>query len=136
MTTEAFIYEAIRTPRGKGKNGSLHSVKPISLVTGLIVLMIGLALIRVGIQYSAGGVPLMGKPEFGSLSMWVPALVVIVVTLAIKFFARGFLSVAAVFVGIVAGDLVALAMGPVRPGWATTQARATWAGVAECAAAT
>ncbi|MBY4130614.1 acetyl-CoA C-acetyltransferase [Rhodococcus fascians] len=36
MITEAFIYEAIRTPRGKGKNGSLHSVKPISLVTGLI----------------------------------------------------------------------------------------------------
>ncbi|MGN5238001.1 MULTISPECIES: acetyl-CoA C-acetyltransferase [unclassified Rhodococcus (in: high G+C Gram-positive bacteria)] len=37
MTTEAFIYEAIRTPRGRGKkNGSLHSVKPISLVTGLI----------------------------------------------------------------------------------------------------
>ncbi|MFF0818033.1 acetyl-CoA C-acetyltransferase [Rhodococcus sp. NPDC003318] len=37
MTTEAFIYEAIRTPRGKGKkNGSLHSVKPIDLVTGLV----------------------------------------------------------------------------------------------------
>ncbi len=37
MTTEAFIYEAIRTPRGRGKqSGSLHSVKPISLVTGLI----------------------------------------------------------------------------------------------------
>ncbi len=37
VTTEAFIYEAIRTPRGRGKkNGSLHSVKPISLVTGLI----------------------------------------------------------------------------------------------------
>ncbi|MFD6859846.1 acetyl-CoA C-acetyltransferase [Rhodococcus sp. NPDC060086] len=37
MTTEAFIYEAIRTPRGRGKkNGSLHPVKPISLVTGLI----------------------------------------------------------------------------------------------------
>ena len=35
--TEAFIYEAIRTPRGRGKaNGSLHSVKPVSLVTGLI----------------------------------------------------------------------------------------------------
>jgi acetyl-CoA C-acetyltransferase len=33
---EAYIYEAIRTPRGKGKNGSLHGVKPISLVTGLI----------------------------------------------------------------------------------------------------
>ncbi|QDC12933.1 acetyl-CoA C-acetyltransferase [Rhodococcus ruber] len=37
MTSEAFIYEAIRTPRGRGKKtGSLHSVKPISLVTGLI----------------------------------------------------------------------------------------------------
>ncbi|KAA0024520.1 acetyl-CoA C-acetyltransferase [Antrihabitans cavernicola] len=37
MTTEAFIYEAIRTPRGRGKKtGSLHSVKPISLVTGLV----------------------------------------------------------------------------------------------------
>jgi len=37
VTTEAFVYEAIRTPRGRGKKtGSLHSVKPISLVTGLI----------------------------------------------------------------------------------------------------
>jgi len=34
--TEAFIYEAIRTPRGKGKNGSLHSIKPLDLVVGLI----------------------------------------------------------------------------------------------------
>ena len=37
MTSEAFIYEAIRTPRGRGKaNGSLHGVKPVTLVTGLI----------------------------------------------------------------------------------------------------
>lgn len=39
MTTsnEAYIYEAIRTPRGRGKaNGSLHGVKPVSLVTGLL----------------------------------------------------------------------------------------------------
>ncbi|MEV4317001.1 acetyl-CoA C-acetyltransferase [Actinocrispum sp. NPDC049592] len=37
MSTEAFIYEAIRTPRGRGKNtGSLHGVKPVSLVVGLI----------------------------------------------------------------------------------------------------
>ncbi|MFM2438157.1 MAG: hypothetical protein RLZ55_974 [Actinomycetota bacterium] len=35
--TEAFIYEAIRTPRGRGKaNGSLHGVKPVTLVVGLI----------------------------------------------------------------------------------------------------
>jgi acetyl-CoA C-acetyltransferase len=37
VSTEAFIYEAIRTPRGRGKkNGSLHGIKPISLVTGLV----------------------------------------------------------------------------------------------------
>jgi acetyl-CoA C-acetyltransferase len=37
MATEAYIYDAIRTPRGRGKaNGSLHAVKPVSLVTGLI----------------------------------------------------------------------------------------------------
>ena len=35
--SEAYIYEAIRTPRGRGKaNGSLHGVKPVTLVTGLI----------------------------------------------------------------------------------------------------
>jgi acetyl-CoA C-acetyltransferase len=37
MTTEAFIYDAIRTPRGKGKkDGSLYEVKPINLLAGLL----------------------------------------------------------------------------------------------------
>ena len=36
MPEEAFIYEAIRTPRGKQRDGSLHEVKPLSLVVGLI----------------------------------------------------------------------------------------------------
>jgi acetyl-CoA C-acetyltransferase len=36
LTNEAFIYEAIRTPRGKGRNGSLHGVKAVDLVVGLI----------------------------------------------------------------------------------------------------
>ena len=37
MTTEAFVYDAIRTPRGRGKqSGGLHTMKPISLVIGLI----------------------------------------------------------------------------------------------------
>ncbi|HWU23901.1 MAG TPA: acetyl-CoA C-acetyltransferase [Nocardioides sp.] len=35
--TDAFIYEAIRTPRGRGKaSGSLHTIKPVDLVVGLI----------------------------------------------------------------------------------------------------
>lgn len=102
------------------------------LVTGLIVLMIGLALVKVGIQYAAGGVPAMeagmreiaaAKAEgravnwdavkFGSFAQWLPAIVVVLVTLAIKFFTRGFLAVAAVLIGILAGYATALAMGQV-----------------------
>ncbi|OYT97564.1 MAG: hypothetical protein CFE49_01290 [Pseudomonas sp. PGPPP3] len=34
--TEAFIFDAVRTPRGKGKkDGALYSVKPVDLVAGL-----------------------------------------------------------------------------------------------------
>lgn len=37
MTTEAFIFDAIRTPRGRGKpGGALHEIKPIQLVAGLM----------------------------------------------------------------------------------------------------
>src|ERR1700722_19093147 len=36
MSEEAFIYEAIRTPRGKQRNGSLNEVKPLNLVVGLV----------------------------------------------------------------------------------------------------
>ena len=35
--THAFIFDAIRTPRGKGKaDGSLHEVKPVNLLAGLL----------------------------------------------------------------------------------------------------
>jgi len=83
------------------------------LVTGLVVTMIGLALVKVGIQYAAGGVPAIGKPEYGSLQNWSVALVVIVTTLGFKFFTRGILSVAAVLIGLIVGYFVALAMGMV-----------------------
>jgi acetyl-CoA C-acetyltransferase len=37
MSNDAFIYDAIRTPRGRGKSsGSLHEVKPVALVAGLL----------------------------------------------------------------------------------------------------
>ena len=37
MPTEAFLYDSIRTPRGRGKQtGSLYETKPVSLVVGLI----------------------------------------------------------------------------------------------------
>ncbi len=37
MSTEAYVYDAIRTPRGRGKaSGALHGTKPVDLVVGLI----------------------------------------------------------------------------------------------------
>lgn len=81
------------------------------LVTGLVVTMIGLALVKVGIQYAAGGVPAIGTPEYGSLLNWSAALVVIVVTLGLKFFTKGMLSISAVLIGLIAGYFYALGVG-------------------------
>ncbi len=37
MTADAFVYDALRTPRGRGKSsGALHEVKPVDLVVGLL----------------------------------------------------------------------------------------------------
>lgn len=38
--TQAMIFDALRTPRGKGKaDGALHSVKPVDLVAGLLTAL-------------------------------------------------------------------------------------------------
>jgi xanthine/uracil permease len=50
------------------------------------------------------------------MAMWGPALVVVIVTLAIKFFTRGFTAVAAVLIGIIAGYIVSYFMGQVNFG--------------------
>lgn len=80
--------------------------------------MIGLALIKVGIEYAAGGAGDFNrsKETWGGIGNWTQALVVIVVTLGIKFYARGFLSVAAVLIGLIAGYILALVMGDVSFG--------------------
>ena len=96
------------------------------LVTGLVVTMIGLALVKVGIQYAAGGVPAINQPEYGSLLNWSAALVVVLVTLGLKFFARGMMSVSAVVIGIFIGYLYALMMGMVTfDGISTSWGRAS-----------
>lgn len=93
--------------------GKLRFALP-PLVTGLVVTMIGLALVKVGIQYAAGGVPAMAKPEYGSLLNWSMAGIVIVVTLGLKFFTRGMLSVSAVLIGLLAGYVFAFLIGEVN----------------------
>ena len=95
------------------------------LVTGLIVTMIGLALVKVGIQYAAGGVPAINKPEYGSLLNWSVAGVVILVTLGLKFFARGMMAVSAVVIGIIVGYFYSMIFGLVTfEGIATSWSRA------------
>lgn len=86
------------------------------LVTGLIVLMIGLSLLKVGIQYAAGGVPAIGKPEFGSLENWTVAGTVVIVTLGLKFYGKGMISSAAILIGLIAGYVLAYFMGMVSFG--------------------
>ncbi|MFT6022946.1 MAG: xanthine permease [Ascidiaceihabitans sp.] len=86
------------------------------LVTGLVVTMIGLALVKVGIQYAAGGIPKINDPEYGSLLNWSAALVVIFVTLGLKFYARGMLAVSAVVIGIFVGYIYALMIGMINFG--------------------
>ncbi len=81
------------------------------MITGLIVVMIGLALIKVAIQYAAGGVPAIGKPEYGSLVNWFLALSVVVVTFGLKFYFRGMVSAAAALIGIIVGYILAIILG-------------------------
>jgi NCS2 family nucleobase:cation symporter-2 len=83
------------------------------LVTGLVVTMIGLALVEVGIKYAAGGIPakLSGAAEYGSMLNWSAALVVIFVTLGLKFFTHGMLSISAVLIGLVVGYFYAIGVG-------------------------
>lgn len=83
------------------------------MVTGLVVLMIGLSLMRVGVQYAAGGVAVQGTPAYGAAVSWLLAGIVVVVTLGLSFYGRGLWSTASVLVGLVAGYAVAVAMGRV-----------------------
>ena len=85
------------------------------LVTGLVILAIGLYLIPVGIKYAAGGAAdfQMAAESFGSLKHWTVALTVIVVALLFKFKTSGALSNAAILIGLLSGYAVAAMLGMV-----------------------
>ncbi|CAN5609479.1 nucleobase:cation symporter-2 family protein [soil metagenome] len=83
------------------------------MITGLVVLMIGVSLMRIGVQYAAGGVPAQGTAAYGAGESWLLAGVVVVVTLGLSFYARGIWSIAAVLLGLVAGYVVAALIGKV-----------------------
>ncbi|MBL6769056.1 MAG: purine permease [Alphaproteobacteria bacterium] len=90
----------------------------LPLVTGLVILAIGLYLIPVAIKYAAGGAAdfQMAADSFGSLLHWTVALTVVVVSLACKFMTKGLISNAAILIGLIAGYIVAVFSGMVSFG--------------------
>ncbi len=90
------------------------------VVTGTVVIAIGLSLIPIGITYFAGG---FGAPDFGSISNLFLGTLVIIVILFFKQFTKGFSSVSAVLIGIIVGYIVAIFMGKVD---FTPVAQASW----------
>ena len=83
-----------------------------AVVTGTVVLSIGLSLISVGINSFGGG---NSAKDFGSMENLLLALFVLVVILVVKHGCSGFLGSSAIFVGIIAGYIAAIIMGFVLP---------------------
>jgi xanthine/uracil permease len=72
-------------------------------------------LIPVGIKYAAGGAAdfQMAADSFGSLKHWFVALTVIVIALVMTFSTKGILSNAEILAGLLAGYVLAFALGMV-----------------------
>ena len=78
------------------------------LVSGIVVMLIGLTLIPVGMDYAAGGA---GAADYGSLTNIGLASLVFFITLGMNQFLSGFLRIASVFFGILIGYIVAIVLG-------------------------
>src|SRR5271154_4525663 len=92
------------------------------VVTGTIILVIGISLMRVGINWAGGGLPTLTKvvdgvpgafpnPGYGQLSGLGIALFVLLVILGLIRWGRGFVANVAVLLGIVAGAVLASVLG-------------------------
>ena len=86
------------------------------LVTGLVILAIGLYLLPVAIKYAAGGAAKfqMEADSFGSLMHWTIAMTVVVVSLLCTFVGRGLIRTAGILIGLIAGYIVAFLFGIVN----------------------
>lgn len=82
------------------------------VVTGTIITVIGISLMRIGINWAGGGLP--SSPDYGDLTNLGLAAFVLVVILAILKFGRGFVVNIAVLLGIIVGFVVAALLGKVN----------------------
>lgn len=83
----------------------------VPVVTGTVLLTIGLSLMPTGINYFAGGV---GAEDFGSFTNLSLGFLVLAVVIFCNQFLKGFASMSAILIGIVVGYLVAIPMGKVN----------------------
>ena len=83
-----------------------------SVVTGTVVLSIGLSLISVGVNSFGGG---NNAKDFGSMENLFLGLLVLVVILILKHATKGFLSSSSILIGIIVGYIAAFIMGFVLP---------------------
>ncbi|MGF7144152.1 NCS2 family nucleobase:cation symporter-2 [Anaerotaenia torta] len=79
------------------------------IVSGTVVLSIGLSLYSTAVTYMAGGSA--GAEDFGNYKYWVIALVVLAVTLACNFFGKGYIKVSGMLIGIIVGYVIAYFWG-------------------------
>lgn len=82
------------------------------VVTGTVVLAIGLSLISVGVNSFSGG---SGAKDFGSAENLLVGVVVLVVIVLLKHFAKGILSTSAILFGIIFGYILCTVMGLILP---------------------
>ena len=88
-----------------------------SVVTGTVVLSIGLSLISVGVNSFGGG---NTAQDFGSVENLLLAIFVLVVILICKHSGSTFLNSSSILVGIICGYIAAFLMGLVLPTTALT----------------
>ena len=82
------------------------------VVTGAVVLSIGLSLISVGVNSFGGG---SSAKDFGSLENLLLGAIVLIVIVALKHGTKGMTSASSILIGIIVGYIVAAVMGMVLP---------------------
>ncbi len=81
------------------------------IVSGTVVISIGLSLYKTAINYIGGGSAAQANGTFGSGAFWILALLTLAVTLACNFFGKGLVKTSGMLIGIGVGYAVALFMG-------------------------
>ena len=81
------------------------------LVSGIVVLMIGLSLIQVAMVAMAGGPAARADGSFASLQNLGVSLLVLTVIMVLNFTGSNFLRMSAILIGLVVGYLVATPLG-------------------------